>query len=213
MISFQCPVCGVVINAPDEAGGRKGTCPKCGQRLKVPTPPATNPKKQTVLGKLITAAEPIPVIPVPSPAPSAQVVPSDQPPLVRKRAQQLAACVGCFLLAIIVLFPPWAETVVRKPVSRFPLGGWEERSSYTETKLGRTGHWVFAPPTKRATQDLLNPGAVGPVFDSRTYFYQVDSTRLIMECAVVVALTIAVAFGLGFLPNSLPSSHPPVAPP
>lgn len=39
-ISFQCPRCGVKINAPDKAAGRQVTCPRdaCGQVMIVPQP-------------------------------------------------------------------------------------------------------------------------------------------------------------------------------
>jgi hypothetical protein len=39
MIAFKCPTCQQVMNTPDEAGGQKLACPKCGQRLQVPPPP------------------------------------------------------------------------------------------------------------------------------------------------------------------------------
>lgn len=39
MIRFECPVCNAVMSVPDTAGGRKGACPKCGQRLQVPPLP------------------------------------------------------------------------------------------------------------------------------------------------------------------------------
>jgi outer membrane biosynthesis protein TonB/DNA-directed RNA polymerase subunit RPC12/RpoP len=43
MIRFQCPVCNSVINAQDERTGDKIACPKCGQRLQIPTPPRPKP--------------------------------------------------------------------------------------------------------------------------------------------------------------------------
>ncbi len=45
---FQCPTCRSIIVAPDEAGGRKASCPKCTQRLKIPMPRS---RAKTVLGK------------------------------------------------------------------------------------------------------------------------------------------------------------------
>jgi uncharacterized paraquat-inducible protein A len=39
MIRFQCPLCNTVVSAPDADAGRKGDCPKCGQRLQVPPAP------------------------------------------------------------------------------------------------------------------------------------------------------------------------------
>jgi hypothetical protein len=48
MIDFACPSCHAVYHVPDAAAGKKSTCRKCGQRLRVPTPP-----KPTVLGTLL----------------------------------------------------------------------------------------------------------------------------------------------------------------
>ena len=36
---FQCPNCNSVLAVNDSAAGRKGSCPKCGQRLQLPAPP------------------------------------------------------------------------------------------------------------------------------------------------------------------------------
>jgi hypothetical protein len=49
MIQFDCPSCGKQISAPDEAVGKTGKCPKCGQRSQVPRP-------QSVSQAEITAA-------------------------------------------------------------------------------------------------------------------------------------------------------------
>ncbi len=38
-ISFECPKCGKHITAPDEAAGRRGACPACGEKCEIP---ATN---------------------------------------------------------------------------------------------------------------------------------------------------------------------------
>jgi hypothetical protein len=38
MIRFACPACNASIKVPDTAAGKKGPCPKCGQRLYVPPP-------------------------------------------------------------------------------------------------------------------------------------------------------------------------------
>jgi len=35
-IKFQCPVCYKELTAPDEAAGRGGKCPRCGEKVKVP---------------------------------------------------------------------------------------------------------------------------------------------------------------------------------
>ena len=47
MVRLSCPTCHAVLAVPDDQAGRKGPCPKCGQRLLVP-PTALN---KTVLGK------------------------------------------------------------------------------------------------------------------------------------------------------------------
>jgi hypothetical protein len=39
MLRFECPACKAVMNAPASGVGRKCTCPKCGQRLRIPPPP------------------------------------------------------------------------------------------------------------------------------------------------------------------------------
>jgi Domain of unknown function (DUF4878) len=39
MIQFRCPKCHVVLKIKDSIAGRKGSCPKCGQRLRFPEPP------------------------------------------------------------------------------------------------------------------------------------------------------------------------------
>jgi hypothetical protein len=49
MIRFQCPACNVILQGSDAQAGNKIACPKCGQRLQIPQPPA-NP---TVLGKVL----------------------------------------------------------------------------------------------------------------------------------------------------------------
>ena len=37
-ISFQCEHCRKQVNAPDDAGGKRGKCPYCGQSNYIPTP-------------------------------------------------------------------------------------------------------------------------------------------------------------------------------
>jgi hypothetical protein len=38
-IEFHCEHCGRAIKAPDDAGGKRGTCPACKNSVYVPTPP------------------------------------------------------------------------------------------------------------------------------------------------------------------------------
>lgn len=51
MIRFACPVCRAVLAVPDNAIGKKGSCPKCGQRLLVPPS-----RRSTILGQPLPAA-------------------------------------------------------------------------------------------------------------------------------------------------------------
>jgi hypothetical protein len=39
MIRFACPACKAVLECPDDEAGCKMACPKCSQRLQIPTPP------------------------------------------------------------------------------------------------------------------------------------------------------------------------------
>jgi hypothetical protein len=50
MIRFACPACNAVMTVPPNAAGKKGNCPKCGQRIRIPAPPAA---KHTTLGRLL----------------------------------------------------------------------------------------------------------------------------------------------------------------
>src|SRR5690348_13603878 len=53
MIRFACPKCKATIQAPDNKVGAKAPCPKCGQRLQVPAPPAS----KTLLGEALPASQ------------------------------------------------------------------------------------------------------------------------------------------------------------
>lgn len=48
MIRFSCPVCQKHLKAPDNKGGVKVDCPKCGQRLQIPPPQ----RSKTMLGEV-----------------------------------------------------------------------------------------------------------------------------------------------------------------
>lgn len=64
MIRFSCPVCSAVLSVSDDAAGKKGSCPKCRQRLQVPS---LSPRNQTMLGinpiHSGSAATPLPTLP------------------------------------------------------------------------------------------------------------------------------------------------------
>jgi len=59
-IRFSCPKCQSKLNAPDEKAGVKVPCPKCGQRLLIPTPPP--PENKTLLGELEPPPLPAPTV-------------------------------------------------------------------------------------------------------------------------------------------------------
>jgi hypothetical protein len=60
MIRFACPVCRAVLAVPDNAIGKKGPCPKCGQRVQIPAP-----RRITALGEPLPESSLIPTNPSP----------------------------------------------------------------------------------------------------------------------------------------------------
>jgi DNA-directed RNA polymerase subunit RPC12/RpoP len=55
MIRFQCPTCKAVLSAPDEKAHARSSCPRCGQRVQIPSNPTTKPRRnRTVLGSLLS---------------------------------------------------------------------------------------------------------------------------------------------------------------
>lgn len=61
---FSCPSCSQMMQCPDDYAGKKATCPKCTQKILVPTPsnpppPTVSPINKTTLGK-IEEDEPVP---------------------------------------------------------------------------------------------------------------------------------------------------------
>jgi uncharacterized protein YkwD/DNA-directed RNA polymerase subunit RPC12/RpoP len=59
-IRFGCPLCRSTFEVPDQQGGTKVNCPKCGQKLLVPmAAPPPSPQNRTVLADNLSA--PIPV--------------------------------------------------------------------------------------------------------------------------------------------------------
>ncbi len=61
-IQFNCPYCTVTIQVPDQAAGKKGTCPQCGTKVVVPIPKNAPPAE--------AAAAPPAFVPPPPPAPA-----------------------------------------------------------------------------------------------------------------------------------------------
>jgi DNA-directed RNA polymerase subunit RPC12/RpoP len=93
VISFQCPACKKVLKVTDASAGKKGACPSCGQRLKVP-PPVQN-RNKTVLGRPLKGRDTsLPEPPSPHPSSGAPVIP---------RGKIAVGCPGC---GRSVLLPP-----------------------------------------------------------------------------------------------------------
>jgi DNA-directed RNA polymerase subunit RPC12/RpoP len=65
---FSCPSCSQPMQCPDDYAGKKAKCPKCAQKILVPTPPPTSPidipgfgqnsTNKTTLGKIDTSPYP-----------------------------------------------------------------------------------------------------------------------------------------------------------
>lgn len=104
MIRFACPVCNAIIRATVEQVGTKMPCPKCSQRLAIPSP-ATN---KTVVGNLIPekTAAPIPappatpVLPVAKPIGNPSVTTSSFRRPSRRQALLAAGIGGSFVLLV-----------------------------------------------------------------------------------------------------------------
>src|SRR5947209_1716645 len=103
MIRFACPACKSVFETPDDKAGRKTTCPKCRQRLQVPSPTIRPPRNKTVLGSLL------PPVPGPPPAVSAPAVSDTSPPV----NTFTAGCPFCGLR--LYINPAWTGGKVRCP--------------------------------------------------------------------------------------------------
>jgi hypothetical protein len=59
MLTFTCPICRCAYRAPPGSAGKKIACQKCGQRIRIPEPPAAQNK--TVLGEVsgLQSTEPL----------------------------------------------------------------------------------------------------------------------------------------------------------
>ena len=93
-IQFQCPACQSVIQVPDEASGKKGPCPQCEAKIRVPT--IEIPPQQ---------AAPPPV------APQQPVAPTELAPRMYQQHQQPAAPEYA---------PPTQQAVPQQPVAPMP---------------------------------------------------------------------------------------------
>src|SRR5262249_47435395 len=82
VIQYSCPACQVVLEAQDNMAGKKIICPKCGQRLLIPSPT----RNKTILGQLLS-----------DPAPSTSLsLPGTQPPFaLPPPGSLLVNCPGC----------------------------------------------------------------------------------------------------------------------
>lgn len=80
-IEFQCPYCSAAIRVQDAHSGKKGSCPKCSQKLLVPdiVPPKTaeSSSAESTIAQTQTA-----IPPVGSPLPASMPPQSGPPPLV-----------------------------------------------------------------------------------------------------------------------------------
>ncbi|MBY0527812.1 MAG: LITAF-like zinc ribbon domain-containing protein [Gemmataceae bacterium] len=123
-IRFFCPACKHPCSAPDDAGGRKGKCPKCGAAMEVPVPkgevyqPPPKPPTVVAIADVLPAPARQPAY-VPNPAgfPISAAVGFQCPfckstamPLGRDQISQtgwvlfVVLLISCFPLCIIGLF-------------------------------------------------------------------------------------------------------------
>lgn len=106
-ISFQCPSCTAIYKAKQSQAGRKGLCPKCGQRIQIPG----DSTSRTVLGRPIdptvhaapTTLHPSTTTqPPPLPSPAGQ---SSAPPLLANKEWRVyvAGAVGVGLVLVTLM--------------------------------------------------------------------------------------------------------------
>ena len=97
MIRFECPSCKQTYTVPDQAGGRKGDCKKCGQRIEVPKPQ----RRRTILGRLVP--EKAPFLPNLDPVrlPEAKPVPVTPP--------SKGKGISGFVVLVFAAFCPWIQ--------------------------------------------------------------------------------------------------------
>jgi uncharacterized protein YbaR (Trm112 family) len=98
MIRFACPVCSVAMEVPDQKGGEKIACLKCGQKVRIPSqtnktllgvmlPPVTPPTPSTIASPAYHAS------PLPQPPPSP--TPPPQPPAAAPPVPKPLTCPHC----------------------------------------------------------------------------------------------------------------------
>jgi DNA-directed RNA polymerase subunit RPC12/RpoP len=77
MVRFACVTCGKMISSPDEHAGRTGTCPSCGERLRIPfmQPDSHALPEPPRPWPAAPSSPPAPNLPRPVPAPSKNVPP------------------------------------------------------------------------------------------------------------------------------------------
>ena len=73
-IQFNCPYCTATIKVPDNAAGKKGTCPQCGTKLVVPAP------KNAPAQPAAAPEPPASALPVPFPGYAPPITPMFAPP-------------------------------------------------------------------------------------------------------------------------------------
>lgn len=71
-IQFNCPYCTVTIQVPDQAAGKKGTCPQCGTKVVVPVPKNSPPAEVAPAPQAFAPPPPAPVF-------APQMAPQPQP--------------------------------------------------------------------------------------------------------------------------------------
>src|SRR5689334_11578519 len=81
------------MSAPPSAAGKKGSCPKCGQRLQIPAPP-----NKTILAKPVDS-------PIPGPTPPPLSAPSFSPPVRRRpsRVRIIFLALGIVSAPVVVV--------------------------------------------------------------------------------------------------------------
>ena len=103
-------------------------------------------------------------------------------------SQRIIILVGCLLLCVILLFPPWLLTFNAAPIANKRSAGY---------------HLLFRPPA-------VDPNLKGQMY----YSYELDTTRLEVEVLgiLLVTLLLSIAFRKRrtSTATSVPTPEPPV---